>query len=609
MMKKRINMVLIVLTTTIFAMPSILVSASSNDSKSEVDSSQKKGEISSKDEVIYAKLSATGERQEAYVVNILEIERPGEIVDYGPYISLKNLTDLTQLEQKDNTVEFTADSKGKFYYQGNMKEEPLPWDVSISYLLDGKQMIPDELAGKKGHVQIVINTSANDQVDPVFFENYLLQISLSLNTDIYSNIKAPDGMIANAGKNKQVTFTVMPEKEEKLTLEADALGFELDGIDITAIPSSMPIDAPNIDDMTGDMEILTDAINDINNGVGELKDGVTELNNGVHKLRNGSQQYNEGVLKIDSSSTELISASKSIQQALETLNTSLRSSSEDMGLGDLKKLEDGLGQISGGLRETAKGLTTFNKNYAKANNELNKAMEAIPEYEITEKETQRLYSNGADQEVLNQLLDTYFAARTAKGTYSAVKEAFDAVSTTLDQVNGALTEMANNLDTMSNGISSSHDQMDVSDSFAQLQEGINELSTNYRAFHSGLVDYSGGVNQLSSSYSKLHTGIEELSKGTGELENGVGKLHDGTDELYESTRDLPDQMKQEVDQMIADYDKSDFEAVSFTSPENDQVNSVQFVMKTEIIKKEVQKETEKTVKEEKGFWARLKDLF
>ncbi|HZH62102.1 MAG TPA: YhgE/Pip domain-containing protein, partial [Metabacillus sp.] len=375
------------------------------------------------------------------------------------------------------------------------------------------------------------------------------------------------------------------------------------------IPSSMPIDAPNIDDMTGDMEILTDAINDINNGVGELKDGVTELNNGVNELRNGSQQYKDGMSAINGSSSELISASKSIQQALETLNTSLSSSSEEMGLGELKKLEDGLGQISGGLRETAKGLTTLNENYAKAYNELNKAMEAIPEYEITEEETRQLYSSGADQEVLNHLLETYTAARTAKGTYLAVKEAFDAVSTTLEQVNGALTEMANNLDTMSNGISSSLDQMDVSNSFAQLQEGINKLSSNYSDFHSGLVDYSGGVSQLSSSYAKMHTGIEELSNGTGELKNGVGKLHDGTDELYKSTRDLPDQMKQEVNQMIADYDKSDFDAVSYVSPKNELVNSVQFVMKTESIKKEEQEEADKTVKEEKGFWARLKDLF
>ncbi|MEC5425801.1 hypothetical protein QGM71_20255 [Virgibacillus sp. C22-A2] len=45
------------------------------------------------------------------------------------------------------------------------------------------------------------------------------------------NIQDEDGMVANAGKNKQVTITVMPEKEEELVVEVDVVeDFELDGI-------------------------------------------------------------------------------------------------------------------------------------------------------------------------------------------------------------------------------------------------------------------------------------------------------------------------------------------------------------------------------------------
>ena len=57
--------------------------------------------------------------------------------------------------------------KGKFYYQGNMEGE-LPWDVTISYVLDGKEMDPKELAGKDGQLSIHIHTSANELVDPNF---------------------------------------------------------------------------------------------------------------------------------------------------------------------------------------------------------------------------------------------------------------------------------------------------------------------------------------------------------------------------------------------------------------------------------------------------------
>nr|WP_175490332.1 YhgE/Pip domain-containing protein [Litchfieldia salsa] len=599
-MMKRLKKSLLVLAAILFALPSFLVTAASNESKP--------GEISSKDEVVYAKLSANGERQEIYVVNILDINKAGKIVDYGHYSNLKNLSDLAPLEQIDNTVEFTA-TEGKFYYQGNMNEKALPWNISVSYLLDGKQIAPEELAGKEGHVEIRIATSANKEVDQVFFENYLLQISLTLNLELFSDIQAPNGMLANAGKSKQVTFTVMPEKEEELVVEADVVDFELDGIDITAIPSSLPIDAPNIDDMTGEIHTLTDAIKEVDDGVGALANGVSELNNGVKGLSNGSKQYKDGMYAIAHSSSELVNASGQIEGALDKLSTNLSANSENMNLGDVKKLEEGLVQISGGLKETTKGLTTLKENYATAYSALNTAMAAIPEYEISEEQIQQLYGSGADQQVLDQLIETYSTARTAKGTYLSVQEAFVAVDGTLVQVSGALLEMASQLEQIANGLSTSLEEMNIAESITQLRDGVSQLSSNYRAFHSGLVKYTGGVSQLSSSYSELHNGVVALSDGTGKLESGASQLHDGTTELYEATSDLPEQIKEEVDQMMSEYDKSDFEPVSFVSSKNEDINSVQFVLKTESIKQEEAEESEKTVEEVKGFWARLVELF
>ncbi|WP_088102942.1 hypothetical protein [Halalkalibacter urbisdiaboli] len=604
----RMRKFLLVFATIIIVAPSFLVSAASTNSTSGEKGSEQKGEISSKDEVVYANLSATGERQEMYVVNVLEIEKAGEVIDYGEYTTLKNLTDVSPIEQSDSVVSLTA-PEGTFYYQGSLADVALPWDISISYLLDGEEIAPEALAGKDGHVEIHIATTENENVDSVFFENYLLQISLALNLDLYSNIQAPDGMLANAGKNKQVTFTVMPEQEATFVLEADVIDFELEGINITAVPSSMSIDAPNIDEMTGDIQTLADAIQEVNDGVGELNDGVSDLNNGVGSLRNGSTEYKQGMSTVAASSSELVNASTNIKQALESMNQSLSEGSPNMNVDELQQLQEGLVQLSAGLHETSKGLVVLNENYATAYGELNKAMQAIPDYTITEEDIQQLYASGANEAVLNQLIETYTAARTAKGTYSAVKEGFDAVTVTLEQVHGALSEMATNVDTMAEGLSTSFEQMNIADSLAPLQEGISSLASNYQAFHSGLVDYTGGVGKLSSSYGQMHTGIVDLSQGTGELENGVSQLHDGTEELYEATSDLPEQMKEEIDQMLAEYDKSDFEPVSFVSPKNENVDSVQFILKTESIKKEEAEETAQAEEEPKGFWAKLMDLF
>ncbi|WP_052345864.1 hypothetical protein [Paucisalibacillus sp. EB02] len=598
--------ILFVLMAVILVLPSFLVTANTNDSNSENDKVQGDGKIASKDEVVYATLDASGEKQEIYVVNSFDITKAGTVTDYGTYSNLKNLTDLDELEQTDNEVQFTA-SEGKFYYQGNINEASLPWEVSVSYFLDGTKISPEELAGKDGHVQIRMETSANEQANPVFIENYLLQISLALNSEVFSNIKAEDGMIANAGKNKQVTYTVMPKDAAELVLEADVVGFELDGINFTGIPSSMPIEAPDMDEMTGDITTLSDAIAEINDGVGELNNGVSELNNGVTELVNGSKQYQNGIVALDESSGELISGSKEINKALEMLNNSLNNT-EGPGLNGIQDLMGGLTQLSAGLRETASGLEILKQNYEDLYLQLDNAMKAIPAYDITDKEINELKASDANPEVVQKLVETYKAAKTAKGTYATVGPGYKTLNEQLVPVIESLRDMANNVDRMADELSSSLEENDM-DGIVALQEGIAEMAASYKVFHSGLVGYTDGVSTLSDSYQELHNGITELSGGTSELENGVSELHDGTTKLHESTSNLPEQMTEEIDGMLGEYDKSDFEAVSFVSNKNEKVNSVQFVFKTKSIQYEVPETVEKPVEEEKGFWDLFLDLF
>lgn len=594
---KRIHKVLLILLAITLVLPSFLVTAASTE-----------GIITTKDEVVYATLSANGKQQDLYVVNTLDIEKAGKIVDYGSYLTLKNLTDFSEIIQKENTVEMEV-AEGKFYYQGSIDEKALPWNIDVSYMLDGKEMAAKKLVGQDGKIEIRIKTSANKEVNPVFFTNYLLQISLTLDPALYTNIEAEAGMLANAGKNKQVTFTVMPEKEEEFVLQADVIDFELDGINITAVPSSMSIDAPEIDEMTEDMSSLTNGIKQLHDGVGELKNGVSELNSGVQELQNGSGQYNKGMTDISKASSGLVSGSNEIGKALEQISKSLNAGSEDVNLGDLEKLTAGLQQISLSLQGTVSEIAKLKEGYGSAYGALDKVIATIPAATITQEQIQELQKSGANQEVVNQLLNTYTAAQTVKGTYSQVKDGFAAVDGALAGLMNGLTGVASNLEHMATEVSASLKASGATESFAQLQQGLATLSANYQTFHSGLVQYTGGVGQLSKSYQNMHQGIVKLSRGTGDLDNGVGELHSGTRELYESTSDLPEQMKEEVDRMISEYDKSDFEAVSFVSEQNKNVNLVQFVIKTESIKIEEPKTKQIEEKEVKGFWAKLLDLF
>ncbi|WP_246943616.1 YhgE/Pip domain-containing protein [Bacillus pinisoli] len=567
----------------------------------------KDGTFTSKDEVVYATLTANGDLNEIYVVNTIDVSRAGRILDYGNYRSVKNLTDLSEVTQEGNVVQIDA-SEGKFYYQGNMDADTeLPWDVKVTYLFDGKEIESSELAGKSGHVEMIIETSANEKSDTVFFENYLLQISLLL-PNTYQNLEATNGIIANAGEDKQIMFTVMPGEEETLSVEMDALEFEFDGIQIAALPSTLPIDTSEIDGMTDDMASLSDAISELNNGVADLEDGMSLLSNGAADLRKGSVQYHNGISQAAGGSAAIVGGSKEIGDALQAISASLSSDSSQVDVTSLSELPAALTELAAGLTGTADGLITLHDNYVGAYESLAGAIDSIPADTLTEEQITALRSSGADAAVVDQLLAGYNAAQTVKDTYTSVKAAFDEVSPSLLETSEGLKVMSGTLTSIASEVSTSLEDMDVN-SISELQKGLATLASNYGAFHAGLMDYTKGINTLSSSYASLHSGIVELTGGTDGIVAGMTELHDGTEELYKETKDLPEQMVEEINQLISEYDKSDFEPVSFVSTQNGKVHSVQFIIKTASVQLEEPETKQAKPEKEKGFWELLMDLF
>src|SRR5699024_4721766 len=202
-------------------------------------------------------------------------------------------------------------------------------------------------------------------------------------------------------------------------------------------------------------------------------------------------------------------------------------------------------------------------------------------------------------ETVNQLEKTYYSAQAAKEMSQGM------TADTIEHTNS----MANYLDIIANSIEESMGSLEKLDDLTELQKGVTTLASEYKSFHDGLVSYTGGLNSLATSYTKLDNGVQELSSGTSDLDRGVKELQDGTNELQQSTSDLPNQMQSELEELMEEFDFSDFKPKSFVSNENKNVNVVQFVLKTEQIEMEEPDTTDGAEVEEKGFWDRFLDLF
>ena len=308
------------------------------------------------EEVIYGRLDNRGRARSAYAVVAVTAGKPGEIVHHGQYTEVENLTDTSPIEYKNGTVTIDAAEAGRYYYQGKLRKALMPWDIQISYTLDGAEIDPDDLGGASGSLTVDIHTSTNSGFDSYFTDNYMLQISVTLPGEAADEITARNGTIALAGSDKTITFVVLPGAEGDVGFSAEIKDFTMAGFTIAGVPYSAA-------SMMGDME-----------EVDMITDGLTQLSDGISALAGAAGQLSDGADTLADNGPTLTDASDQIADALNQISSGLQGFDLSSMTGDLSALE----ALPAGLTEIAAGLETMKNMIASV---------TIPSVSISERGT------------------------------------------------------------------------------------------------------------------------------------------------------------------------------------------------------------------------------
>lgn len=606
MKMKKINKSLAILLTGSMILCNVLpVSAAESQTEA----------VYSKYENVYAKLSAEGVASDAYVVNHFSVKEAGDIVDYGNYETVKNLTTLNEMQVNRESVGFYADG-GEFYYQGQMENAELPWKFSIRYELDGKSVTCEELAGKDGRLKIIFQSEKNEKVKGDFYDNYLMQISVTLNCEKAANIVADGATVADAGADRQLSFTVLPGSDADFTVEADVKDFSMSGFSIAAVPYNMSIDMEefNTDDFTDQISELTDAVDKLNDGTESLNRGMRELCDNNGEVLDGSQKLQDGIRELSNNSATIRDASRQIKNALNTISTQL----QDADFSDLSKLAElpgGLNKLADALDGIQNGLTTLNTSYTQAYAVLDQTMQSgtatLDNMEWAALQDS-VSGNDAAVAAYQKLSASYQQLQIILATYQKIKPAFEAISGTLGS--DSSTSVVNGIHTVSSNIRgiagslSKASETDIAGQMNTLKNGLNTLASQYGEFHNGLTSYTEGIDTLSGNYGTFQDGIASYLDGTVKLKDGTAELSDGMEQFADGIRDMPTEIQNTIDEMVESFSGNDYQAVSYTDSRNENIVSVQFVISTKGIEKA---KTEKAVETDKkeGFLDRLKALF
>lgn len=290
-----------------------------------------------KEETVYVNADATGNSDEVTVSDWLKNSGSvsGNLTDESILKEIKNVKgDETFTENGDQLTWNTAGED--IYYQGTTDKE-LPVSVKLTYFLDGKEVKPDELKGKSGHLKIQVQYTNNekktvtvDGKEEEVYTPFVMMTGMILPNETFSNVTIDNGkVISDGSRNIVVGFGIPGLKDsldldeettkeaedkgvtipENFEMEADVTDFTMSStftVALTDLLDDMDMDnIIDVDSLKDSLNELEDAALELVSGSGTLADGASTLADGVSSYTAGADELNAGIQKYLGSNGEL----------------------------------------------------------------------------------------------------------------------------------------------------------------------------------------------------------------------------------------------------------------------------------------------------------------
>ncbi len=354
-------------------------------------SSDSSGEGMSKNETVYVIADADGTPSKVIVSDWIRNSSASDIIkDVSTLKGIENVKgDEGYTIDESNMYEWQANGSD-IYYQGT-SDKPLPVGLKITYTLDGKQVSPDELAGKSGNLKMRFDYENRqyqkkkiDGKDEKIYVPFVMLTGMIVDNDNFRNVEVSNGKIINDGARTYVIGFALPGMQENLGIDkkdfeipsyveisADVSDFEL-STTLTLAANDMFSDMDfseidgKVDELSSSLNELETACNDLIDGSSQIYDGISTLLDKSGELIDGINQIYDGADKINSGAAELDSGAKTLEDGAKTLDNGISELSNgaktlDGGVSELangaKALDDGVSELAGGAKTLDGGIS------------------------------------------------------------------------------------------------------------------------------------------------------------------------------------------------------------------------------------------------------------
>ena len=343
-----------------------------------MDSVSLKDNDADKDESVYLISDANGNVNKTIVVDHLKNKDKKDTLEDASNLSdIENVKGKEKFTQSGDKLTWQAGGKD-IYYQGTATAEP-PVTQKVTYYLDGKEISPEDLAGKSGKVKIRFDyTNTTSYTETVNGEKQTVSVPFAAITglvlgDGFENIEVTNGKAEVSDSSSVVLGYALPGLKDSLGIKDK----DLDG----------DVNIPEYMEMTADVEnfsmpaamtfvvnasdyVSTDGIDtsDLDDMINDLKDASTQLQDGSKTLAEGTDTLADGLSTLQSKLGTFASGVGTLKSGLKTYTDGVSTLSGGLNtLGNstgalvsgADKLNSGAGQLASGSATLKDGLKSY----------------------------------------------------------------------------------------------------------------------------------------------------------------------------------------------------------------------------------------------------------
>lgn len=325
-----------------------------------MDSVSLKDNDADKDESVYLISDANGNVNKTIVVDHLKNKDKKDTLEDASNLSdIENVKGKEKFTQSGDKLTWQAGGKD-IYYQGTATEEP-PVTQKVTYYLDGKEISPEDLAGKSGKVKIRFDyTNTTSYTETVNGEKQTVSVPFAAITglvlgDGFENIEVTNGKAEVSDSSSVVLGYALPGLNDSLGIKDGDLDGDVnipEYMEMTADVKNFSMPAAMTFVVNASDYVSTDGIDtsDLDDMINDLKDASTQLQDGSKTLAEGTDTLADGLSTLQSKLGTFASGVGTLQSGLKTYTD------------DVSTLSGGLNKLNSNVPTLSNGITTLNSS-------------------------------------------------------------------------------------------------------------------------------------------------------------------------------------------------------------------------------------------------------